>query len=69
MTAKAFYEKYDIKALYELPTGLVALKEEDLFQLMEAYTSTVLNGAKGILIGKPNIQGIKLKEDDTTGDT
>lgn len=37
MTPKEFYDKTDIKALYDMPQGIVALKEEDLFKLMEDY--------------------------------
>jgi len=37
MVAEEFYKEQDVKALYDMPAGIVALKEKDLFKLMEDY--------------------------------
>jgi hypothetical protein len=59
MKAKIFYEQYNIRALYELPTGLVALKEEDLFKLMEDYGKLCFDA------GRSHLDVYGFSEDET----
>jgi hypothetical protein len=37
MSSEEFYKEQNVKALYDMPAGIVALKEKDLFKLMEDY--------------------------------
>jgi hypothetical protein len=62
MGAKEYYysEENKINSRHDLPEGVIVLKEDELFELMEDY-----HNYRFVEQFNPNIG----KEDDTTGDT
>ena len=73
MKAKEYYysEENKINPRHDLPEGVIVLKEEELFQLMEDFAKNRLNSTMDVYVEKPLFVEDYLtpKEDDTTGDT
>jgi hypothetical protein len=46
MTAKKFYEDSEINGMHNLGLGVITLKEEDLYKLMQAYARISFNSAR-----------------------
>ena len=65
MGAKEYYysENNKINPRHDLPEGVIVLRENELFQLMDEYATKILH--EGLIIK----DYLTSKKNDTTGDT